>query len=150
MASVLRQLPGSIATFADNTDMDSLAAGAGAYLDETGFDNSQEAALWPYAIFELLVDFAVAPIAGRVLNLYLLPKLDGTNYPDAHITAVQSLPAVEFVVASTTDTQRLCSGPVALPPCEFRGYLVNDADQALSTATMHVKIKPYTTQITAS
>ena len=130
--------------------MDSLGAGSGAYLDETGFDNSGATALWPWAYFELLVDFAVAPTAGRTVNLYLLPRLDGTNYPDQNAQAVQSLPALEFVVAASTSGQRLVAGPIQLPPVLFRGYLVNDTDQALSTDTMHVKILPYTNEIAAA
>jgi hypothetical protein len=150
MASVIRLKTAAIATFADNTDMDSLASGAGAYLDETGFDNSAAGTFWPRAWFEIKADFALAPTAGRALLLYILPALDGSTYPDQNVTAVQSCPALEFPVAAATTGQVLVAGPITLPPCPFRGYLVNDTDQALSTDAMHVKIKVETDEIAAS
>jgi hypothetical protein len=84
------------------------------------------------------------------VNVDLLPAVDCTNYPDQNVTAVQSAPAIEFVVAAATTAQRLVSGPVPLPPCKWKAYVVNDADQAFSSDAAHLKVLPYTEEITAA
>jgi hypothetical protein len=148
MASVLRQKTGTLTTLSTADAMDALAAGSGVLLSE--YDNSAASALWPYGIFEASFDFAVNPTAGRTVNVYILPAVDGTNYPDQNVTAVQSAPAIEFVVAASTSAQRLVSGPIPLPPCKWKAYVVNDADQAFSSDAAHLKVLPFTEEITAS
>jgi hypothetical protein len=149
MAAIIRLKPDSAPTTLSTADaMDGLAAGSGVLLSE--FDNSASGVRWPYGIFELSCDFAVNPTAGRTVNVYILPAIDGTNYPDQNVTAVQSAPAIEFVVAAATTAQRLVSPPVPLPPCKFKCYVVNDADQAFSNDAAHLKVLPHTTEVAAA
>jgi hypothetical protein len=149
MASIIRLKPDASPTTLSTADaMDALAAGSGVLLSE--FDNSASGVRWPFGIFEASLDFAVNPTAGRTVNFYILPSIDGTNYPDSNVTAVQSAPAFELVVAAATTAQRLVSPPIPLPPCKFKVYVVNDADQAFSSDAAHLKVLPYTTEVAAA
>lgn len=147
MPSIVRALPGSFSTIA-SSGLNSLAANTGVLSIE--FDNSQEGARWPFATFELVIDWdTTPPTVGRLMIGYILPSLDGTNYPDANVTAVQSNPAFEFVVAAATTVQRLSSPVLAIPPCKFKVFIVNDTDQTTSGSgtAKTLGILPHTTEI---
>lgn len=75
-----------------------------------------------------------------VAELYLVPKLDGTNLPDIDTTATTSaLPAGSYVgafvatKAPTANTNaRFISGIVQFNPLLFTAYLINRSGQTIS------------------
>ena len=95
------------------------------------------------AQFELLCQWAT--ITGITLNtiaadLYLLPALDGTNFPDIDTTAgASALPYAAFVgsfvctKAPTANTNfRLVSPVVVFNPLLLRPYILNRSGQTIS------------------
>lgn len=148
MASIIRQYPDAISADLEGTAMDNLAAGAGALC--TAFDNAAAGERWTRCYVELVIDFAVAPTAGSIVDVYFLPALDGTNYPDADVTSCTSNPSVQLVVASTTNAQRLTGLVPILPPCLVKPYVVNRANQALSATGHSLKILPATDEVAAA
>lgn len=94
--------------------------------------------------------------AGTLLGeLYLVPKLDGTNLPDVDTTGGTSrLPAGAFVAvfeatkAPTASTNaRFITGQVELFPALFTAYLINRSGQTIS-ANWTLKVVPVQAQYT--
>jgi hypothetical protein len=95
------------------------------------------------AQFELTCQWATITgiIAGTaVADLYLLPALDGTNYPDIDVTAGTSkLPAVCYAGSfeaqktptATTDA-RFVSPIVSFNPLLFKAYILNRSGQTIT------------------
>lgn len=136
----------SIVTIA-STELNSLAAGSGVLGAE--YDNGTN--LYIEAAFELNVDFVSAPAAGGVVYLYLIPAPDGTNYDDYTAGASPYAPSTGFVgtfpIQAVTPAQKIplglgFAGPVKLPPCKFKPYLVNGTNQAFPASGSTVKLLP--------
>lgn len=147
MASINRQKTGTLTTIA-STELNSLANNAGATGAE--FDNSAASALWPLGSFELFFNSAGTPTAGVEIHLYLLVAMDGTNYTDADLNAVQSMYVGSFVSANSTNDQRLAIMNRQLPPFKFKPYLVNRSGQAFAASSNTLKVLPSTMEIAAS
>lgn len=116
------------------------------------YDNST--ALDLYADFECDLCYATGPPAAgvKVGELYLLPSVDGTNYPEgsATITPQQALliGAVESRNSSTTALERLSVPGVPIPPGKFKVAFKNTSAVTLkSSATAKaVQMRPYQMQ----
>jgi len=135
----------SVATLA-STELNSLTNGGGALCTE--YDNGTN--LYIYGLFLLTVTFGTNPTTGKLVNAYLVPAIDGTNYAYTGGGATfiaNSMYIGGFPVYATTSTQRIPLGidgsvnkPVLLPPCKFKLYVINNSDQAFpasgSTITM--------------
>lgn len=80
-----------------------------------------------FADLELKVTFASAPTAGTVVELYLLPSLDGSVYPDGSTSVLpqSSLYVGGFAVRAVTTAQVTVIRGVALPPESYK-YLVQN------------------------
>lgn len=95
------------------------------------------------ARFELLCQWAtVTGISGGILvaELYLVPALDGTNFPDVDTTAGSSrLPASCYAVAfeatkapTANTNMRFVSAPIDIDPLLYRPYIKNISGQTIS------------------
>lgn len=86
-----------------------------------------------FADVELAVDFVSAPTAGTVVELYLLPSIDGgTTYPDGSTSILPqtSLYVGGFAVRNTTAAQVMVIRGVALPPGYYKYLVQNTTNQA--------------------
>jgi hypothetical protein len=85
-----------------------------------------------FADLELAVDFVTAPTAGTVVELYLLPSIDGgAVYPDGSATILpqSSLYVGGFAVRSTTAAQVMVIRGIALPPGYYKYLIQNTTNQ---------------------
>lgn len=86
-----------------------------------------------FADVELAVDFVTAPTGGTVVELYLLPSIDGgTTYPDGSTSILpqSSLFVGGFAVRNTTAAQVMVLRGIALPPGYYKYLLQNTTNQA--------------------
>ena len=125
-----------------STELNSLAATTGKAIS-SALDNGTNLDL--FDDLELAVDFVTAPTAGTVIELYLLPSVDGTSYPDgdASIVPQASLYVGGFVVRSTTAAQRMVLRGIALPPGLFKYLLQNTTNQAFPASGSTLKRNSY-------
>lgn len=155
MASVKYEVAAS-ASLA-TTDLNALASGSG-ILCSTVYDNSGTGGLqYLYGFFELNVTFGTAPTLNNLVNLYLIPSLDGTNYSDTVNGATPFAPmttyAGGFPVRAVTTAQRiLLGGPgapflIPLPPLKFKAYVINNAGQAFPASGSTLNMVPYRYQV---
>jgi hypothetical protein len=115
------------------------AGSAGVTLDARTAGNAAD---FFAALFELTAQWATVPAgAGTVIaDLYLVPALDGTNYPDVDVTAGASyIPfsmRVGSFVASKVPTAatnaRFVSNSVDLLPVLYQAYIINRSGQTIS------------------
>lgn len=86
-----------------------------------------------YVDIQLKVTFAVAPTAGDVVSLYLLPIVDGTNYEDGSDTVTpQRTPDRVFSVRAVTTVQYLIQKHILFPASDVKPLIINDTGEALS------------------
>lgn len=136
---------GSITTLA-TTELNGLGSNNGVFCT-TEFDNAASSNLWLWGDFRLTVAFGTAPTAGRVVELYIVPADDGTNYATADpATPPANLLAGAWVVRNVTSTQRLVLRQVALPPSRFRILVRNAADQGFAATGNEIQLLPYRLQ----
>lgn len=148
MASI-KQEAGSIQTIAD-TELNSLGNGSSALGKE--YDNGTNQYL--YGFFELNVTWGSNPTAGALVNLYLVPAPDGTNYDDGSGSVVPPLTCYVggFPVRAVTTAQKIpLGGPgqpslIPLPPCKFKPVLINNSGQAMPASGNTLKMIPYRLQ----
>jgi hypothetical protein len=131
-----------------STELNSLANNAGALGVE--YDNATNDYI--YGLFELAVTFGSNPTAGNTVDLYLIPCPDGTNYDDAVTGASGAAPAScyagGFPLRAVTTAQRVplgfgASGPVLLPPCKFKAFVLNKSGVAMPASGSTIKMVAY-------
>jgi hypothetical protein len=117
-----------------STELNSLASTSGKAIG-SAVDNSADLDL--FADLELAVDFVTAPTAGTVVELYLLPSIDGgTTYPDGSTSILpqSSLYVGGFAVRNTTAAQVMALRGVALPPGFYKWFVQNTTNQAFPSS----------------
>lgn len=151
MASI-RYEAGSVVSLM-TTELNSLANNGRAIATSAYANNTN---LYLFGFFELFVDYGTAPTAGSLVELYLIPTVDGTNYADAssaidppYTTYAGSFP----VRAITTDQRITLGGPgmpalVPLPPVAFKAFIYNKTGQSFSSSANTLKMIPYRYQTT--
>lgn len=134
------------ATTALSTELNSLADAGRAI--SAAIDN--DAGLYLYADLELVVSYATAPTAGTTAaEVYLLPTVDGTNYPEGSSTVT---PQAALLVGSfevrlgTTGPERLVLRGVDLPARDFKLLLCNKSGRAFTASGNTLKVRPYRVQ----
>lgn len=95
VGGIVTLLSTELNSFANNT---TVAASA-------DFDNS--ANLNPWGLFELYCQYGSAPVANAVIGLWLISKIDGTNYEDYSGIEPARAPDVCFRVRAVTSAQRI-------------------------------------------
>lgn len=113
----------------------------------SAIDNSST--LYPYMDLELYVTYGTNPSTGGYVAAYLLPSVDGTNYPDGSSSVT---PAAELIVASfslraTTSAQRLAATGIPVPSGLFKLMIGNFAGQTMAASGNTLKYRRYMTQV---
>ena len=138
----------SVATLA-STELNSLANGSSALGAE--YDNATN--LYIYGLFLLTVTFGTNPTEGSLINLYLVPAIDGTNYAYAPTGAspfvANTMYLGGFPVDNVTSIQRIPLGldavvykPILLPPSKFKVLVLNNSGQAFPSSGSTVTMLP--------
>lgn len=125
------------------TELNALAATTGKAVSPV-VDNSVNLDL--FDDLQLSVTFAVAPTAGTVVELYLLPSIDaGTDYPDGStaIAPQSALFVAGFTVRAVATAQKMITRGVALPPGLFKYLLINTTNQAFPASGSTLERSPY-------
>jgi len=130
-----------------STGIDALGSSTGKALS-AAIDNTPAAELGGdlFDDLELSVDFVTAPTAGTVIEMYLLPSIDGgTTYPDGSSSIVpqSSLFVGGFAVRNTTALQIMVLRGVALPPGFFKYLIQNTTNQAFPATGSTLRRNPY-------
>lgn len=144
-------LAGTVTSLA-TTELNSLANAAGALGVEFGNTTN----LYTFAMFELTVTFGSAPTAGRTVDLYIVPAVDGTNYA-TNVTGASGYAqsthyAGSFPLQAVTTLQRLTiggsgmRGTLYIPPTKFKLYVLNNSAVAFPASGSTLKMLPYQRQ----
>jgi hypothetical protein len=142
MADIKLDGYGTLATVL-STELDSLANGA--YSSASGaIDNTTDLAL--YDDLELNLDLTATPTANSVVEVFLVPSVDGTNYADSG-TPARNLLAGAFILQATSAAQRLAVRGVPLPPGLFKYVARNNCGQAFPASGTTIKRRPYNLQV---
>jgi len=99
-----------------------------------------------FADLELKVTFASAPTAGSVVELYLLPSIDGgTTYPDGSTSILpqSSLFVGGFAVRAVTTAQIMVLRGIALPPDYYKYLVQNTTNQAFPASGSTLRENTY-------
>jgi hypothetical protein len=131
-----------------STELNSLGATTGKAIssafnnvpDSNGFNGDL------FADLELAVDYASAPTASGVIELYLLPSIDGgTTYPDGSSSVLPqaSLYVGGFVVRNVNTPQIMNLRGIALPPGYYKYLVQNTTSQAFPASGSTLRHNAY-------
>lgn len=119
--------------------LDALADGAYSALG-TEYDNTSGLHRWGWLEINLA---SLNPTTGANLLLFMVPALDGTNYPDAPSSTNPGLQYLiaQVNVATGSATKRIATSGFRLPPAKIKFVLYNDCNVSLaangSTVTLY-------------
>lgn len=133
-------------TSALSTELNSLAATSGKAIS-AALDNSGDLDL--FADLELAVTFGTAPTVGTVVEVYLLPSIDGgTVYPDGSTSVLpqSSLYVGGFAVRAVTTAQKMVLRGVALPPGFYKWLVQNTTNIAFPASGSTLRQNTYQLQ----
>jgi hypothetical protein len=93
-----------------------------------------------WASLELQFTFSIAPVAGKVFELYLLYATDDTNYEDgdAAPTDPVKVRAGVFGVRAVTTAQRVSLTNIPLAPFKFKCLLKSELAQNATSVTLNM------------
>jgi hypothetical protein len=121
------------------TELNSLANNANSAAGPA-IDNSTDK--YPFADVEAVLDHAVAPAAGGVWDIFIVARVDGTNYGDVDNTTAE--PWCTIPVAANTNTQRITrQGRYPIPPENFKLFARNRSGQAAVASGNTIKLRRY-------
>lgn len=108
------------------TELNSIANNANA-IANTAWDNSLTAALWLDGDFRFNLATGITPAGSLSIELFLLPAIDGTNYPDGSATIVPSISHFrrQFFFRAVTGAQVSDIEAVRLPFHKFKALIIN-------------------------
>lgn len=124
-------------------ELNALGAATGKAVS-AALDNGVDLNLW--ADFELAVDFVAAPVLNAVIELYLLPSIDGgTVFADGGTTVLPSpnLYAGGFPVRATTAAQVMVLRGIPLPPGQYKVLVQNTTTQAFPATGSTLRMNTY-------
>lgn len=89
----------------------------------------------------------------KVADIYLLPTVDGTNYPSNDADSTTLYPAAKFLIGSAVKVTATGTGGmrdiipgVPLPVGDYKIVHVNTSGQTLASSGNTVKVRPYKSQ----
>jgi hypothetical protein len=128
------------------TELNSLAASTGKAIS-AAIDNSSNLDL--FDDLELVVTFATAPTANTIVEVYLVPAVDGTNYADGSTTVLPqaSLYVGGFQVRNVNTIQRMALRGISLPPGLFKYLVQNTTNQGFPASGSTLKRNAYQYQV---
>lgn len=95
------------------------------------YDNTTN--LYAWLNLDLKVRGASAFTSGGTVDFWILPALDGTNYPDGTAgTAPARAPDGYFYLRPVATAQRLAQTQIQIPPCKFKILIRNSGGQAFT------------------
>jgi hypothetical protein len=115
---------------------ESISAGANNLGDEVDNSSNKDR----FASFSLIFTCATAPTAGKVMELYIVYAIDGTNYEagDATPTDPVKIRAGVFPARNVTAAQRVNLTNVPLAPFKLKCLLKSELDQNATSVTMQM------------
>ena len=132
------------------TEVNALANGSGILC--AAYDNGAAGNHYLYAQFEINVDFVSAPTLGPLIELYLVPAQNGTNYADTTGGATPFVNLDHFVgtfyTQATTAAQRIAltglsmDRLISIPATLFKAYVINRSGQAFPATGSTIKMVP--------
>jgi len=132
------------------TQLNSLSAGS---TSSAGSAHDNQTNKDRFAMFELDVTFGSAPTAGGTVDLYLVPRVDLTNFVDSTSPLQEAMFICSFVVRNTT-AQRIVGHCIKdggmfamIPPVQFKGIVVNNTDQAFPASGSTVAMTTFNEEI---
>lgn len=133
------------------TELNALSATTGKAISPAlvNDDSQAQPTLDLFADLELAVDFVSAPTAGSIIELYLLPSIDGgSTYPDgsSSVTPQSSLFVGGFALRNTSAAQIMVIRGVALPPGYYKYLIQNTTNQAFPAAGSRLRQNTYQLQ----
>jgi hypothetical protein len=110
------------------------------------YTNSTNLHRW--AAFELEFGLTSTNATGAI-ELYLVYKLDGTNYEegDASTKPPANRLVATFIPSASTPTRTMASGPVMLLPFDLKPVIYNESGQNITTNTLQLDIHPFDEEI---
>jgi len=122
-----------------STGLNSLANGTNSAAS-SAYDNTSN--LDPLVDIELnLTVQGSARSAGATVDVYMVTRLDGTNFPDINETTAELV--ASFVLDAATTARRAVIRDIALPPEQVEFFLRNRTGQAFNASGSTVKIAPH-------
>lgn len=146
MSATIQLGPYRAVSTAMSSELDALAASTGKAIS-SAIDNTTTLDLFDN--LELAVDFVSAPTANTIIEVYLLPSIDGgTTYPDGSTSILpqSSLYVGGFAVRATTAAQVMVLRGIALPPGFFKYLLQNTTNQPFPATGSTLRRNPYQLQ----
>jgi hypothetical protein len=151
-------LKGYLASAANwlSTELNSLADGSVCALSSVGgssgeFDNGTDLAIFA----DVQIDLASLTISSTsaFVAVYVIPTVDGTNYPDWSSGAVgnyhqQYLAGIAFVKNVSATTARANLTGVAMPPGKYKVAVRNGLGAAFASSGNTVKFRAYAASYT--
>lgn len=140
MATVKWATPTAIAT-ALTTDLNTLANGSFSAVSAE-YDNETNQYL--YGEFELHLA-SLTPSSGGYCALYLVKKIDGTNYEDGGgaVTPPSTALVASFPLRATAAAQHVVVGNVLLPNCPFKMIVENRSGVSFAGSGNTLKYRFY-------
>lgn len=127
-------------------DLDSLTDNEWTDLSDA-IDNTSN--LYTMADIEIVLGSAAFTGSDSVLEIYIVPSVDGTNYPDwtGNVTTDEQENNQYFVGAVTTSgataAQRLAEEKIPLPPGKFKFGFRNKTNVTLAASGNTAKYRPH-------
>lgn len=125
------------------TELNALAAGA---LSAASSEIDNTSALAIFETLELLVTIPTTPVAGEVVELYILESVDGTNFGDGSGSVQPPDTALVgiFPVRAVAGAQRITLvDPVPLKPGKYKYLLKNNTSDAFDATGNTLKRRAY-------
>lgn len=149
--SLIQLSPYQGVTTVMSTELNALGANSGKVISSAlvNDDSVGQPTLNLFADLELAVDFVTAPTAGTVVELYLLPSIDGgTTYPDGSTSILpqSSLYVGGFAVRATTAAQVMVIRGIALPPGYYKYLMQNTTNQPFPASGSTLRQNSYQLQ----
>lgn len=134
-----------------STELNSIVATSGKAISSalTNDENQAQPTLDLFADLELKVTFATGPTVGTVVELYLVPSIDGgTTYADGSTSVLpqSSLYVGGFAVRAVTTAQVMFIRGVALPPGYYKYLIQNTTNQAFPASGSTLRENTYQLQ----
>ena len=96
-----------------------------------------------YGDFELTVQFAAAPAAGYVVELYIVRTVDGVNFDDTSGGPPMNAYADVFPLRASASKLVYVIPMIELPPQNFKVYIKNSSGQAMVATNNTLKMFGY-------
>jgi len=117
------------------------------WTDESDEQNNTNG--WLFADWELVLGSAAFTTADSAIELYIIPAVDGTNYPNwtGNVTTDEPENNAHYVGSFTTsqetEAQRLVLRAIDLPPGKWKAALRSRAGVSLAASGNTLKFRPW-------